>query len=349
MATIFDVARLAGVSVATVSRSFSTPSQLSAETERRVLEVAAQLNYRPRKARQAPTSSAGRLPDSSVGTIGFQFFAAAVDNLKMNRFYGPLLMGAMEEAADLGLHLMVHTTNRDRLYDEAPRMVREQSLSGMLLVGTADADVLSAFSTQVDHIVLIDNRDGNGLYDGIVSDGFNGAGEAVRYLHELGHRRIGFLWTTPEAATFGDRYDGYLAASYKLGLNVDRESIYCVQDQVNPYDEVAQYLTRPNRPTALFCVNDHYALVVMQVCKKLGLRVPEDLSIAGFDDTDESAQAQPPLTTLSVPKEYLGQLGVRRLLLRIQSSGTKTESDPPLVIQVPVTLVKRESCCAPAI
>jgi len=118
MATIQEVARLAGVSTATVSRSFNSPGLLSKETERRVLEVAERLNYRPRKARLArtrPASEAGM----STATIGFQFFAASPsDTRAVNDFYGPVLAGAMDEAAELCLNRLVHTTHRKRLSEE---------------------------------------------------------------------------------------------------------------------------------------------------------------------------------------------------------------------------------------
>ena len=129
-------------------------------------------------------------------------------------------------------------------------------------------------------------------------------------------------------------------------MEIEASLIHCVQDQLNPDEEVARFLSTPNRPTAVFCVNDHNALVMMRVCKELGLKVPDDISLIGFDDTEEASHADPPLTTLSVPKEYLGRLAVRRLLLQIQSVGTKMENDPPIVTQVPVTLVKRQSCRA---
>jgi len=345
MATIQEVARLAGVSTATVSRSFNSPGLLSKETERRVLEVAERLNYRPRKARLArnrPTTETGL----GTATIGFQFFAASPsDTLAVNDFYGPVLAGAMDEASELGLNLLVHTTHRKRLSEELPKMVRDQAVSGMLLVGTADPEILDMFSAQIAQIVLVDNRDAHGKFDGIVSDGFRGATEAVNYLYKLGHRRIGFLWETPEIITFQDRYHGYLCALIEKGLPIDPDLILCTHGpDEDTQPEMEAFLKRPDRPTAMFCVNDFNAVTFMRACRACGVGVPEDISLVGFDDIQLASHSHPALSTIRVQKEYLGRLGVRRLLYHLQNPNPRTLDEVPILIEVPVSLVERSSC-----
>lgn len=345
MATIQEVARLAGVSTATVSRSFNSPGLLSKETERRVLEVADRLNYRPRKARLSRNRSAAE-SGLTAATVGFQFFAASAgDTLAVNDFYGPVLAGAMDEASELGLNLLVHTTHRKRLSEELPKMVRDQAVSGLLLVGTADPEILDMFSAQISQIVLVDNRDAHGNFDGIVSDGFRGATEAVNYLYKLVHRRIGFLWQTPEIVTFQDRYHGYLCALHEHGLPIDRDLILCTKGpDEDTQPEMEEYLNRRDRPTAIFCVNDFNAVTFMRACRARNVRVPDDISVIGFDDIQLASHSHPALSTIRVPKEYLGRLGVRRLLYHLQNPRPRPGDEAPILIEVPVTLVERSSC-----
>ena len=195
MATIHDVAKLAGVSTATVSRSFVSSSALSRATRERVLEIADGLNYRPRGAGSKRTEHTVS-PAQSVAakTIGFEYFSYALsDTLTTNGFYSVVLAGAQAEAADLGMHMLISTTHRHKPSAELPPMVRDSAVAGMLLVGTADPEILESFVRYVPHIVLLDNRDVNGLHDSVFSDGFSGSYEATRHLLNLGHRQIGFM------------------------------------------------------------------------------------------------------------------------------------------------------------
>lgn len=331
-----------------MSRTFNTPELLNQQTKARVLEVAARLNYHPQASRTRMTRS-HRLPATQETTIGFQFFAAEEsDTLGVNAFYSPVLAGAQAEAAALGLNLLVQTTSRHQMASELPKMIREQAVAGMLLVGTADPEILTAFMEQVSQIVLVDHRDSTGQHDCILSDGFRGMLMATRYLLEIGHRRIGFLLGDVRADTFQDRLHGYLAAHFEAGLAVAPEAVisFAAEDFHNGrfHDHVAACLQGPFCPTALVTANDDYASSVMAVCRRLGMAIPEDLSLIGFDDVDFSAHTFPPLTTIRVNKESLGRLAVRHLYARLQRERQQLAPEPPIVIEVPVSLTLRQSC-----
>src|SRR5262249_36950753 len=149
--------------------------------------------------------------------IGFQFFShTETETAQNNAFYAPLLHGAQAEAEASGRHLLLFTMHRHCISGELPRMVRKKQLAGMLLVGTADPEILTAFYAHIPHIVLVDNRDVTGQHDSIVSNGFEGAFAATRYLFELGHRHIGFAMTEPQTLTFRDRLHGYVSAHFEF-------------------------------------------------------------------------------------------------------------------------------------
>lgn len=342
MATIHDVAQKAGVSVASVSRTFSSPELMNDQTRARVLEAARLLDYRPRQRRTALQASG---VNSVNSCIGFQFFAAdATDNLHSNDFYSAMLAGAQAEASALGLYLMVDTTDRHTMSQELPRMVQEQAVGGMLLVGTEEPAVLNAFARRIPQIVLLDNRDETGRFESIVSDGFGGAYAAAQYLLQIGHRRIGFLVTEPEVTSFTDRIRGYRAALSEAGVVPDPACLAAGRTERESMQALKALLRSPNPPTALMAANDHYALDVVRLSRELGVKIPEQLSLVGFDDIPFTTHVDPPLTTVRVNKEFMGRLAVRRLYARMQQALAEDETEPAVVTLVPVSLIIRDSC-----
>lgn len=345
MATIYDVAKQAGVSTATVSRSFSKTNQLSVETRERVLAVAAQLNYRPRRAQSTEEITSPERQIVLTNPIGFQFFAISeTATVQNNAFYAPLLQGAQAEAEASGLHLLLYTMYRHNALRELPRTIREKQVAGMLLVGTADPEILATFYAHIPQIVLVDNRDLTGQHDGILSDGFGGAFAAARYLFELGHRRIGFVMSEPQTLTFRDRLHGYIAAHYEFAAPLDPCRIVTADTAEDFGPKVQALLSSPERPTALLAANDVHAYLVMQIARELGLEIPGDLSLIGFDDEKYSALAYPPLTTVHVDTEYMGRLATRHLLRRLKEAEQSVPPERPIHTTVPVALVVRDSC-----
>ena len=174
MSSIHEVAKQAGVSPATVSRTFRTPDLLSHQTRRRVLDVAARLNYVPRP--HGPRSAAVGGATEVSEALGFLFFASDADSVQINEFYAAMLGGAQAEAGLWGRHLIVRAASRSERPPEMPRMYREQAVAGTLLVGAASPEVLAAFDSPVRPCVLLDNRDRDGqCHDSVMSDGFGGA------------------------------------------------------------------------------------------------------------------------------------------------------------------------------
>ncbi|MDX1932326.1 MAG: LacI family DNA-binding transcriptional regulator [Capsulimonadales bacterium] len=354
MAGIREVAKKAGVSPATVSRTFTSPSLINEQTQKRVLEAARLLNYRPPHLRTVKnprsTAEASSATGSTTGsaTIGFQFFArAAEDNLTSNRFYAPVLAGALAEADAQGLHLLVHTTDRHSLGVEMPRMIREKAIRGLLLVGTTDSAIVDRLAENIPHMVLVDHCDPRGRFDSVVSDGLEGGRRATEYLLRLGHRRIAFSAPDRNVYSFEERLYGYLAAHFEAGIAVDPALV--LQGSSGEGTEEAALtplLTGENHPTAIFCANDEHALVALRVCRQRGLKVPADISLVGFDDTPFSRSTEPALTTVRVDTERMGRIAVQRLLARLQAP---PDGEPPVVqSRLPVSLTERESCRPPA-
>ena len=348
MSRIHDVAKQAGVSTATVSRTFSTPDLINDRTQQRVLEVARQLDYQPRRGRAVARAKPENAPTQ---TIGFQFFSAtARDRLQTNTFYASILDGAQSEASLLGMHLMLHSTDRYSLSENLPRMILEQAVGGMLLVGTAEPAILAAFAQHVPKIVLVDNKDETDTYESVLSDGCGGAFAATQYLLKLGHRRIGFLLGERSVMTFQDRQSGYLFALFEEGIPADPQIVISGDTQENVLSNIADLLRSTTRPTAVLAANDYHASLLVRVCREMGIRIPDDLSVVGFDDIPLSSHNDPPLTTVRVDTESMGRLAVRRLHTRLHSDSPESVSNhsylPSIRNVMPVSLIVRDSCRA---
>jgi DNA-binding LacI/PurR family transcriptional regulator len=333
--SIFEIAKEAGVSASTVSRTFNSPHLINSETRQRVLEVAQRLNYSPLRQRIAREQ---RTVSTSV--VDFHFFAERPeDTLQGNAFYSQVLAGAMAEAADLGVQLTLSSSGRSDLGASLPQSVANGSAAGMLLVGVADPKVVDKFTASSGAVVFVDTHDPTGRHDAIVTDNIGGAEKAVKYLIELGHKRIGFVTGGHEVDSFRERLNGYLSAHYWAGLSCNPTDIVHKDAEA-----IRACLSHAERPTAFMCANDECAIVVMQACHELGLNIPGDLSLVGFDDVDFSSRTIPPLTSVHVPTDLLGRLAVRRIQAKI-SEGRETVTLPSFSV-VPVRLVERQSCRA---
>jgi LacI family transcriptional regulator len=301
------------------------------------------MNYRPRRS---PVARAAPLDDF----IGFHFFASSKsDTLRDNTFYAAVLAGAQAEAAAQGVHLVLHTSHPGQIAQELPKMVRDRTVAGLLLVGIGadDASVLKAFSDYIPHIVLVDNHDPTGRHDSVLSDGAGGAFAATQHLFSLGHRRVGFLLSDSRVKTFRDRLQGYLGAHYEAGIPIDPSLIMPMEGLEDVYAHLTPYLVSPDRPTALLASNDLAASAVMQICRHLSIEIPNALSLIGFDDLGFSSHTFPTLSTVKVDKEALGRTALRLLRTRLRSD-TPDANDPPHSLVLPVSLILRQSCRAMA-
>jgi LacI family transcriptional regulator len=221
----------------------------------------------------------------------------------------------------------------------------------MLLVGTADPEVVDQFLKFVPRIVIVDNRDPQNSHDCVITDGFNGARLAVSHLLKMGHRRIGFLKSRQLDVSFCDRLNGYLCTLFQAGLELDRSLIWEIDEPEISTDmsaevgQITNYLkdAGDNRPTGIVAVNDAHALALLHACRLMRISVPNEMSIVGFDDTDFSAHTFPALTTVRVDKEEMGRMAVRRLHRRMTEDMDGAGSNPAVVVQLPVALIERSS------
>ncbi len=317
-----------GLSKTTVSFVLNdTPQarQLSAETRRRVLEAAKALNYRPsyyaRNLRKGSSESVGVIvPEMSEG-------------------YFTLVMGGAEEYL-IEQHYLYFTTChywRPELMKEYPRMLQDRGVEGFLVLNTN-----VEFETHLPTVAISGHKTGPHVTN-VTLDHVLSAQLAIRHLYELGHRRIAFMKGQEFSVDAIFRWNGILEAAKEFGIKVLPELTIELQANILApslgYEQVKLLAGRKRDFTAIFCFNDTAAIGAIRALAEAGLRVPEDVSVIGFDDILSAAFQRPSLTTIRQPLRAMGTIGARTLLEKI----THPEEHFPEEIVMGPELVVRES------
>lgn len=260
-------------------------------------------------------------------------------------FVSTILLGAERAATEHDLSMTFkHAANDPDRQDEVLQELAEQRLAGIVLypVNSMRSERVRQLLGMGFPVVLIDRYlPGTGA-DYVMSDHFYGALRATQHLLELGHRRIGLVsWRDP-AISLEHRAAGYRQALTEMGLPYDPDLV-CVVEGYPSIDlgPLCHFLDRRTGVSAVFAVNDQIALAVYKAARQLGIRIPEDLALVGFDNLDFTMHLDVPLTTVEQPAFELGQQAVRALIQRIENPATE-----PQRIILPTRLIVRRSCGA---
>jgi LacI family transcriptional regulator len=259
-------------------------------------------------------------------------------------FSAELLKGVARAMRGTGYDLVVFSgcgRSEDRVGWEHRYLSR---VNGTLTDGTILVTPNSTDVIQTAPIVAVDHNAGSSILPAVDSDNLSGAVAATEYLIELGHRRIGFLAGRPDLESAALRERGYRQALAAAGIAVESDLIRV--GEYNPESAEAparELLELEDRPTAIFAANDVSAIQTIRVAQSLGIAVPHELSVIGFDNVPESALSDPPLTTIDQAIQAMGSQAVRLLLDLIDDP-----SQAPAQITLPTRLVVRGSCGAPA-
>lgn len=335
MPTIFDVAKRAGVSIATVSRVLSQPNVVSPATRRRVMAAVERLGY-------APNASAKNLRVRSTRRL-----IVTVPDVS-RAVWSQILLGIEDAADQAGYAVLLGDTHYDGSREERYAvMLKERHADGLIFLGRKLADGVAAIVRRYrDSVAPVVNVMGFRPHLGIPSvqiDNVAAGAEAMNHLYRMGHRRIGVV-TGLSAPSFvsEERLRGALARAKKARVERDVRVVhgdFSVESGVVCGERL---LAGRKRPTAVFCFNDEMAMGVLHTARHRKLRVPDDLSIIGIDDIHHARFWDPPLTTVAMPMRELGQDAVR-VLLAILNGGER----PPQRVMLPHTLVIRSSTAPP--
>ena len=331
MATVKDIARLAGVSPTTVSWALNG-KRVSEESLRKVLEAARELNYHPKM-------SARSLRAGKVFSIGFYIVNPSLDP-RLNGYLFPMLAGISKVLAEDNYAMQFDIVTPDKL-DMLAKKALEHSVDGML--------VLPQFSGVTERLlkelpekfpVVYMQQDPAASPDHcVVIDQAAGVELAIRHLYDLGHRAIGVIAGPAEHVDNVLRLRAVQAVFRDLGLSWREEWVAHGQfDMESGEVGMRRILEAPDRPTAVFCFNDYMAIGALRAAASAGLRVPDDISILGFDDTDVAEASTPALTTIQQPVFQQGQQAAAMLMRLI-----KGEELPKQVERIRPVVIERSS------
>ncbi|WP_295103437.1 LacI family DNA-binding transcriptional regulator [uncultured Microbacterium sp.] len=326
--TIHDVAKAAGVSVSTVSKAVNGRYGIADATVQRVLDAVKELGYE--SSLVASSMRARRTGVIGVLLADFEPFSAEI------------LKGVGSAVHDTSFDLLAYSGSHLGAGDGWERRSLSR-LSGTLIDAAimVTPTVVSA-GTEIP-VVAIDPHTGRADLPTVESDSLGGALVATRHLIELGHRRIGFLAGRPDLRSAGLRDAGYRRALSDAGIPLDPSLIGVGRYELDATRESARImLSGDSRPTAIFAANDLSAIAVIDVAHELGLRVPDDLSVIGFDDVPEATRRALPLTTIQQPMRRLGAVAADMVFTLLAGQ----EVDEMHVI-LPTRLVVRATTAPP--
>ncbi len=333
--TIKDVAKKAGVSTATVSFVLNNrPGQvISTKVKERVCRAAEQLEYHP-------SASASGLARQRTNNVAVLFYQSA--HLISNLFYSFVIQGAIREATQREFNLMFSYVERDyRGSADLPKVIREHNTEGVLSVQRISPEMVTDIQSRGVPVVAVDCYPLAAGVGSLQMDNRRGGELLAEHLVDLGHRRIALVTGREGRPSVDARVDGFLAAAGARGVVLSRQSTITRTAHFSfgeGYRVGTTLLQRKRRPTAIFCVNDEMAAGVLRAARELGILVPRDLSVVGFDDITPSAYTDPALTTAGGDKERLGSRAMARLIDCIESGEHKPFSE-----DVRVDLVLRDS------
>lgn len=342
--TINDIAKLANVSPATVSLAINNRAGVNAGTRQKILDIAKKNGYFPQRhtnARNGSINKAIKLiaiskPDTSdIHNFKTSFFADIIDYTQ-------------KRCAELGYSLIYSTISYTEFIDAIKQSELEQPSSGIILLGTyLDDNEIEQLHELGNNIVLMDRNCPLELFNTVSINNYMGAYKATKYFINLGHKNIGYIHSTARIANLRERQRGVIDALKDNDLSLAETHSF----QVNSYmlssvDLMVEKLSKCTKlPTAFFCDNDYNAICLMNALARLGHRVPEDVSVIGFDDVPECLLMSPLLTTIHASRRSLAYAAVDRLHAILSSPNPpvtrRTEINVKLIVRNSVAPVSK--------
>lgn len=330
--TIYDIAKAAGVSIATVSKVINSTGRISAETRERINEIMQELDYHP-------SVVASALTGKSTFTIGLLIPDLA------NPLYAEIARSAEDRGRELGFNLvMCSTDNNPRRESDYISFLKQKRVDGIIIsTGVSHEEGLKNLAEQKVPVALVTRDIASLDADSVKVDDFLGGYQAVSHLVGLGHRHIAIITEDLKLPACEERVRGCLYALQEAGIDREKPSVVeCTSSVEEGKQRVLELLQSSDSPTAIFASNDLLAIGAVQAAKELRLTIPWDLSVVGFDNTLLAGIVDPPLTTISQP---IAQMGRQAMNLIIQEIRGEKQSKHKIVLKP--ELIVRQSTTFP--
>ncbi|MDD3172287.1 MAG: LacI family DNA-binding transcriptional regulator [Herbinix sp.] len=296
------ISKLTGYSPATVSNALNRKKGVNKETSDEIFKVANEIGYSN---------------ETKISRIRFVIYKRNGSIIDNSPFFSNLLEGVETECREFGYELIISNLDRrSDFYGQRLDEILNDRTTAVIMLGTEAMDEdFESFLNAKCPMVILDSWSTSMNFNGILINNSDSAKNAVEYLIKKGHKEIGYLKGKFRIKAFNARATGYSRALYKHGISMNDQYIVSLNTTMDgAYKDMLLFLNqRPKLPTAFFADNDMIALGAMKALIEKGYRIPEDISLIGFDDLDSCEISTPRLTTIRVFKQEMGQLAVRRL------------------------------------
>ena len=286
--TIKDIARITGVSHSTVSRALGGNSLISEATSTRIRKVAREMGYQP-------SAAARSLKTNQTKVIG------VIVNSIDDPFFSEILFGIEDAAQQAGYSLFIGASQYDPIREQnIVQTMMEQRTDGVIICSSSfSADKGRQLLANGFPVVVVNYKANENFNYSIYHDDVDGSQQLTRHLLALGHRKIAYLGNSKSGRTSLDRLTGFKKEMRKAGVKINPAYVFEVEggEPALGKESLHYFMSLSDRPTAIMCFNDMLAIGFLHACRQAGIRVPEDLSVTGFDNISLSAYTSPPLTT----------------------------------------------------
>ncbi|ADL53748.1 LacI family DNA-binding transcriptional regulator [Clostridium cellulovorans] len=329
MATIREIASIAGVSIATVSRvlNFDETLNVTDNTKKRILEIAEELDYVPLRERKGKKQE--------LATIGIVHWYSEKEELE-DPYYLSIRLGIEKKCEDESIKFV--KVNKGDNYDKL------NYLDGIIAIGKFGNNDIEKFSRATDNVVFVDSSPDEESFDSVVIDFKKAVLNALNYLLELGHKNISYIGGIEYINGGNDKVNDYREETFKEHMN---KLGYLSEDNIllgnfthaDGYRLMKEALAKKNRSSAFFIASDTMAIGAYKAVIENGLSIPNDVSIIGFNDIPTSQYIIPALTTVKVYTEFMGETALDLLLEKLRTGRNLSKK-----VLVPTKLVTRDSC-----
>ncbi len=327
--TIEELSKHLGISVSTVSKALNGYADVSTATKERVLAAAQAFEYQP-------SSAARNLRRGRTDKIGFVFNNAFTF---ISDYFAEVIVGATAAAESQGNNIVLYTNEGDSP-ESLLNLFRTREVDGFIIVWNhVPVAIIDMLLTANVPFVILGRRVGHEKASYIAPDNYNGAIALMDHLLELGHKRIGFTTRPSMGRTNEDRFNAYKDSLQQAGIDYDPALVVETKiERRSGYYAMNRLLDLSDPPTAVFAFHDFVAIDAQQAILDRGLRIPQDIALAGFDGLRTSLFTSPPITTVKQPLAQIGQESILALLKLIEDN-----THPPIQKTLPVELVIRQS------
>ncbi|WP_020616842.1 substrate-binding domain-containing protein [Paenibacillus daejeonensis] len=336
MIKIEDIAKHANVSKSAVSLALNGKPGISPQTRANILRIVKETGYIHRASRTGKTGKAG----STLRFVACTHAGIVLEHFNQQPFFMELIHYIEDKCRKRGISLLVHALPADEAERGIAALEQEQASQGIILLGTnLTSAQVEAIARRHRNLIILDTCHDTVSANFVVMNNTQGAHQAAHYLVEQGHQRVGLVQSHVRMHNFDARQQGFHLALAGAGLKIAESDIFAVSPTVVTSQSVLVDTFRGRShdlPTALFCECDYIAISVIKSLGEIGLRVPHDISVVGFDNIHESVVISPELTTIHVEKEAMAELAVARLMeppLQLTGITSKTVVDTRLVVR----------------